>query len=54
LLPADLRVSCIGPWCLAFNFSDHEVSWQPVSEAKMLLGTTHIPPQGMSVWRSAS
>ncbi len=54
LLPADLRVSHIGPWCLAFNFSEHAVSWQPANEAKAMLGTALIPPQGMSVWVSAS
>jgi len=54
VLPTDLRISRIGPWCLAFNFSEQAVTWQPAFEASVLLGSALIPPQGLSIWHSAS
>jgi beta-galactosidase len=51
-LPADLRVSRIGAFCMALNFSAQAISWSPTSAAsEPLLGESSVAPRGLSIWR---
>jgi len=51
-LPADLRVSRIGPHCVAQNFSAKAIDWSPTSAASPpLLGGSGVEAHGLSIWR---
>jgi beta-galactosidase len=53
-MPQDVRVSQWGDWLIACNFSDQTHNWQPGveygSEFQNLLGSTELPPHGLSLW----
>jgi beta-galactosidase len=50
-LPADLRVSRIGAFSMAFNFSDTAIDWSPVgSTSEPVLGEPSVAARGLSIW----
>lgn len=50
VLPEDLRISRVGAWYLAFNFSDHDIEWQPSCESQALLGAARLTARDVSLW----
>jgi beta-galactosidase len=52
-LPPTLRVSQIGDWVIACNFSEEPQDWTPPSIGTMLLGATPIPSHDIAIWTSA-
>ena len=50
-LPADLRVSRLGAFSMAFNFSDTAIDWSPVgSTSEPVLGEPSVAARGLSIW----
>ena len=50
-LPADLRVSRLGDFTMAFNFSDTAIAWSPPGSAsEPLLGEPIVVARGLSIW----
>jgi beta-galactosidase len=45
-----LRVSRIGSLAIACNFGDAAIDWSPAEPATALLGTSELPPRGVTVW----
>jgi beta-galactosidase len=51
-LPTDLRLSRIGPHCVAQNFSAKTIDWSPTSvDSQPLLGGSGVEAHGLSIWR---
>jgi len=51
-LPEGLRISRAGGLTLAFNFSDLARDWTPTPIATPVLGSAHLPPRAMAIWRA--
>ena len=51
-LPADLRVSRIGAYRVALNFSAEAIEWSPTADAAdLVLGEASVAARGLSIWR---
>lgn len=50
-LPVDVRISRLGNLLFALNFSSESVFFKPASETHCLLGSEHLPPREISIWR---
>jgi beta-galactosidase len=51
-LPADLRVSSIGAYRVALNFSAEPIEWSPSTDAAgPVLGELSVAARGLSIWR---
>ncbi|WP_394791892.1 hypothetical protein [Rhodoferax sp.] len=51
-LPDGLRVSRVGDWVVACNFSKRALHWSPNAIAKCLLGNADLAPQDVVIWKA--